>query len=135
MLWSMSSFSQMIHGLAVTVENAQSALPVPATGSDGADITTIRSSGFATRDGEILIDGSTGITLSGVVKLYGYVTSRARWYLVATLNDAADIALTAAVGYGQRVFDVGTYDRLALAATVSAGTVTVAYVPIEDQGS
>lgn len=94
---------------------APGALAVPATSSDGADISTWREeSRSKTMRAFVYLYGNAA-TLTAVW-LWGYRHSR--WHRLGMLNGGSDIPITSATqGYSEVVGFVGIFDRLAVSAT------------------
>lgn len=114
---------------------AAAALAVPATASDGVDVSTWRTGstplGFV--QALIAIDSDASTTLTSPT-LYGYgpygPSGASQWFVIGTLNGGTAIALTAAVGFAQMFQFPCVFTRLAVGATVSAGNVGYTATPV-----
>lgn len=117
---------------------ATASLPAPTTApteGDPDDIRSWRTGAYAPRDASIAIDPSDVVTLPGPVYVCGYDADAAAWRWCGVLNNGADIAMTADLGFEAKVYDVGTFHHLRLYAAgafVGAGTITVTATPFED---
>jgi hypothetical protein len=120
--------SALIRSKAIEVEAAQASLPAPVDDGDGKDVTDWRIGGRAPRLYDLAIAASEACTLSDVY-LAGYRDGS--WRNLGNLNGGQDIDLTADVGWSGGARDLGLFDRLALVAGVSAGTVTFTVTPVE----
>lgn len=104
----------------------------PSSGSDGVSTAAFRGFGRIT----IVLDADAARTLADPtggtagVELWAYESSQ--WSLIGILNDGADISIVANTQGWAVTLDLGrSYDRLAVAGTPSAGTITQRFVPIE----
>lgn len=119
-----------LHHLALTQAASQSHA-APADATDGVSLETWKRGGYAPDAVAVALDGSTTIAISEGAYLAGYDATDEKWRKVVDLNDGEAIALTATVGYEERVIDVGAFDRLAVVTTGDTGTTTVTLTPIE----
>lgn len=111
----------------------------PALVSDGIDVTSWHEAGSMTYPQfEVFLDGSAAASLTAPsagtlgVELWGYKASRSAWYFIQSLNKGTAIPIIGAgQGYAEQVNDVGDFDRLAVACTISAGTLTASFGPLE----
>jgi hypothetical protein len=109
----------------------------PAVAADGVDITSWRpDSKRSPRLVQAFIAGSAAASItepaSGTigVELWGYALSQ--WWLLGALNDGAAIPIVSATqGFAESLNEIGDFDRLAVAGTVSAGTATYVFAPLE----
>lgn len=109
----------------------------PALATDGVDVTSWRTNlFFSAQMAEVLIDGDGAMTITvptggaGGVELWGYRLSQ--WWRIGFLNDGADIVIVGDLqGYAAQVDLIGTFDRIAIAGTPSAGTAIAKLIPIE----
>lgn len=109
----------------------------PALITDGVDITTWRpDSKRSPRLVQMFISGTGAASItepaSGTigVELWGYTLGQ--WWLIGALNSGAAIPIVGATqGFAQSLNEIGDFDRLAVAGTVSAGTATVVFAPLE----
>lgn len=108
----------------------------PSLSTDGIDITTWRSSIMGYPDAIVMFDASVAANIQAPtggtegVELWGYIGSA--WYLLASLHDGNQINLAGpGQGFSQELHDLASCDRLAVAGTVSAGTVTYKFGPLE----
>jgi hypothetical protein len=110
----------------------------PTSATDGVDLSTWKSGGVYSPDFvEIYFDGTAAATVSAPpggtigVELWGFKFGQ--WWLTTALNVGAVIPIASdTLGAAQRVEDVvGGFDRLFVAGTASAGTVTAQFVPLE----
>lgn len=112
----------------------------PTLNTDGVDLSTWKAnSTFAAPSALLVLDGSAAQTLASPTggasgpELWGYVTSMGLWCLIGYLNNGSSIPIVAdAQGWAQRITNVGVFDRLAVAATVSAGTCAAKFMPIDE---
>lgn len=121
----------------ITAASAIGARPTLVT--HGADITPWRKSLFTPPDAVVLIDGSVAADLTSPaggtegVELWGYI--RSLWKFLGVLKAGGTIHIVSATqGHAEQVTDVGLADRLAIAATVSAGASTATFAPLESWG-
>ena len=109
----------------------------PTLSSDGVDITSWSTAGGG---GPIaaacLIDGSAGATIASPTggtagpEVWAYIL--AQWYLVGYLNNGVTIPIDGDTqGFATQLSGIGIATRLYVAGTVSAGTATAKYVPME----
>lgn len=109
----------------------------PTTAIDGVDVT-----GWRTRDrfsgplAAVFLDGDAAVTIgaptggSSGPELWGYRFGQ--WWRVGYLNDGQDVAVAANLqGYVQAVNTIGIFERLCIAGTVTGGTATAKFVPID----
>ncbi len=109
----------------------------PALSTDGVDVTTWRPDGKRSpRLAQVFIAGSTAASItepsSGTigVELWGYVLGQ--WWLLGALNSGNAIPIVSATqGHAETLNEIGDFDRLAVAGTVSAGTATYVFAPLE----
>lgn len=131
----MGNYSKKRSTLAVTIETDDATLAEPTTDTDGGDITGWRTpDGFAPRDAVVIV--KPGVSAGGTVTivapvLRGYDIDDAKWRDIGKLNSGDDIVVTATLEWEARVFDVGMFERLALAGTPD-DNATVVVKPVED---
>lgn len=108
----------------------------PAAAGDGVDTSSWRSGNYGPIATQIYFDGDqtanvTQPTGGAVgVELWGF--KLAQWWRIAILNGGNQIPIASAtLGESERVDFAGGFDRLFVAGTASAGTVTVQFVPWE----
>jgi len=97
-----------------------------------ADMLAIQSIGDMRQDvGDVILTEVTGtpITVTGAY-LVGYCPATSKIRFLGYLNDGNPITLTA-IGYTERVIDVGAFTHLAVVDTGSGGTHTYGYIPLE----
>lgn len=112
----------------------------PAGALAGVDITGWRDNGiFAPPIAGMFVAGSQALVLDspagGVrgAELYGWRLSK--WWLIGYLNDGVAIDIGGAdLGYAQEVNILGIFTRLAVVASVSVGTASVTFAPIDHWG-
>lgn len=104
----------------------------PSGASDGVDMSALRGVSRYT----IKLDADAARTVtsptggSSGVELWGY--DGVQWSLIGLLNNGADITIIADTQSWAVTVDLGrSYDRLEVAGTKSAGTVTKQFTPIE----
>jgi hypothetical protein len=124
-------------GLIVTTPIATTR---PTGAGDGVSITGWLSNGifspplagmFISGSGVLTLDSPTGGTRGA--ELYGWRLSK--WWLIGYLNDGTAIGIGGAgLGYAQEVNILGIFTRLAVAASVSAGTAQAQFAPIDHWG-
>lgn len=103
----------------------------PSSSSDGLSTSSWRSGAFSPNAALVYLgSASTGIAITDNAYVAGYIEAIDEWFKVATLEGS--IALTANVGHGQRVIDVGGFDRLAVVSTGDTGTHKYGFIPIEE---
>lgn len=109
----------------------------PANPGDGVDITSWRTNlEFSAPYAIVFIDCTAAATLNAPangleVELWGYRTNFG-WHRIGFLNDASDIIIAVdLLGYSQECDVLGVFERLCVAATVSAGQATAKFVPME----
>lgn len=110
---------------------AASDLTPPSSGSSGASIIASpdwMSSSMGPAAAMVSIVFSTSANMA-TPKLYGYRNSQ--WFVIGDLNNGSTFAGTTTIGFAQAVQMVGVFERLAVGATLSAGTATVTFEPIE----
>lgn len=122
-------------------EQAELLIAVSATRPSGAgagvDVTSWRQNAlFGPPLAAVFLDGSGAQTLSSPTggtagpELWGYV--KGEWWLIGYLNNGTDIAIVgAAQGFAQEMQVMGIFERLAVAATISAGTCNARLFPID----
>lgn len=125
--------------VALLKDRATSAVAIgarPSVAGDGVDITAWRSGAFTCAQATVLVDGSAAAALTAPgagtegVELWGYVLSQ--WWLIGSLHDGNQINIAGdSQGFAQVLNDLGAFERLAVAATVSAGSATAKFVPME----
>lgn len=104
----------------------------PSSGTDGLSTDSWKSGAFSPDAAMVYLgSASTGIAIAAGAYVAGYVAKLDEWFKIADLNAGAAIALTANVGYGQRVIDVGGFDRLAVVDGGDTGTHKYGFIPIE----
>ena len=110
---------------------AASALAVPSSASDGADVSSWRSGSHAKTMRAFVYLYGTAATLSAVW-LWGY--RHGRWHRLGQLNGGSDIPITSATqGYSEVIGFVGIFTRLAVSAT-GAASITQEFEPGEVVG-
>lgn len=126
----MSAKSTAVVASGVTLHSAAASLPAPTS---GVSIAGLRRGAMGARDGIVVLEGSQAtVSIAAPIILCGKLGTK--MYKLATLNKGALITVTDTLGYAERVFDVGVFDELALTSgTITNGTVTVKFVPIEVQ--
>jgi hypothetical protein len=110
----------------------------PSADGDGVDITGWRlGGGFGPSRAALFLDGSEAQTLTSPTggadgpELWGYRLSQ--WWRLGYLNNGADIVIAgASQGFPTEVDVVGIFERLAVAATPSAGTTTAKFAPLQE---
>lgn len=128
---------QLVGLLTDKVTNAIAIGARPALAGDGVDISSWKSGGtFLNPLMQVFIDGTGALDLTGPaastegVELWGYKLGA--WYMFAHLNGGAQIHVAGVgQGYSEVVADLGDFDRLAVAATVSANAATVKFGAME----
>lgn len=112
----------------------------PSASSDGVDISSWRSAGYGPFSVQVYFDGTqaanvtqpTGGTVG--VEVWGFKTVNGigQWWRCAILNGGNQIPIVSdTLGETERVDSIGSFDRLFVAGTASAGTVTALFVPLE----
>lgn len=127
----------MNEGRLVTVAIATAR---PTSALDGVDISSWRDNGvFAPPLAGMFISGSVALTLDSPAggargaELYGWRLSK--WWLIGYVNDGTAISIASAdLGYAQEVNVLGLFTRLSLVASISVGTATVTFAPIDHWG-
>lgn len=129
--------SVKLSSLAVTVASAAASLPVPS----GAPLQAVldafeawESGTYTPKFATVSIDAAGAGSISAGATLYGWDATDGIQRAIATLNGGAAIALTATVGYEERLNDVAFFDALTVSGTVVGTTVTVKFTPIETAG-
>jgi hypothetical protein len=125
-----ASQSTISHESTITLHSAATSLAAPSLSSDGADITALRRGRFAPRDSIVTIDATGTVSLTDAY-ICGYDANDAKWRALAKLNQGDTIALTATIGYAEKVFDVACFSRVAVMGTFT-GTLTVRLKPVEN---
>lgn len=116
------SLSVLLSQLAVTIEDAQTTLPLPTIASDGASIAGWASGPYFPLEGELKLTAGGAVVLSGA-EIYEW--DGAVWCSLGLLNAGNDITLSATRGFKHPIYGpVGT--RLAVAATLSAAVAVTA---------
>ena len=80
---------------------------------------------------QLIADGAVTLTTAQV---YGYIgdASSGDWHLIGNLFAGADIAMTATIGFAEKLLDVGIFDFLAISDAGAGGANVVAnYIPAE----
>jgi hypothetical protein len=125
------------------VERAQSHVLTgarPVSVADGVDTSTWRSGAYGPFSAQIYLDGNqaasvtqpTGGTAGVEVWALKTVNGSTQWYRIAVLNAGSPIPLVSDVlGESERLDFIGSFDRLFIAGTASAGAVTATFVPYE----
>lgn len=107
----------------------------PSTSAHGLATSTWKSGAFSPNAAFVYLgSASAAIAISSGAYVAGYVAALDEWFKIADLNNAAAISLTATLGYGQRVIDVGGFDRLAVVTDGDTGTHKYGFIPIEEIG-
>lgn len=109
----------------------------PVSAGDGVDLATWKTGGgYVDLSGFIYFSGTLAASLTAPtggtlgVELWGFKLGQ--WWLVGSLNNAAAIPIVSAtLGAVTKSDLIGGFDRLFVAATTSAGTVTAQFVPLE----
>lgn len=126
--------SQLNTGRRVKIHDGAGAFPDPPTVGPGS-ILDWHPNGRGPRAVVVQIQrvsGAGDVTIAGPVELCGYDVELASWFVLGTLNGGEAITVDA-VGYAERVQDVGVFDELQLrGATPGGGTVDVYITPIEE---
>lgn len=127
-------YVQPVAGL-LTAANPAATLPVPSASTDGVDISTWRKgvTPIGYQACIVMLDADGASTLTGPVNIYGwspYAGTGGRWRLIGSLFKAANVALTATVGYDEQINFPCVFTRLCVAATVSANNVSHRYLPV-----
>lgn len=112
----------------------------PATAEDGVDITSWRltaSAGYGPSVAAVFLDGTEALTLDSPTggidgpEIWGY--RLAKWYRLGYLNNGLPIPIaSASLGFAAQVEGVGIFERIAIAATPSAGSATASLIPIQE---
>jgi len=112
----------------------------PTSDSDGVDITGWRlTAGYVYCPGVAVLrlQGSAALTLASPTdgldgpELWGY--RDAAWWRLGYLNNGLDILIVGAdQGFAAEVDFVGVFDRIAVAGTPSAGSVTAILTPLQE---
>jgi hypothetical protein len=109
----------------------------PATADDGVDITGWRTNlEFSAPYAVVFVECDAAATISALmgsigIELLGYRTNFG-WRLIGYLNNAGQITIAAdLIGYAQECDVLGVFERLCIAATVSAGTAIAKFCPLE----
>jgi hypothetical protein len=109
----------------------------PTSATDGIDLSSWKQGGnglYAFDAAALLLDEASGaIAIAAGAYIAGYIATLAAWFRIADLNGGAAIALTADVGFGQRVIDLGGFDRAAVVDAGDAGTHKYKLAPVEAQ--
>lgn len=111
----------------------------PSISTDGVDITNWRTtSPYAPPLAALMLVGTAAANVSSPTggsngaEVWGYVTAQSEWFLIGYLNSQTAVPIVgSAQGYAQEIDVIGIFDRLAVAGTVSAGTVTAKLAPID----
>lgn len=112
----------------------------PSGATDGVDTSSWRSGAYGPFSLQVYFDGTQAANVTQPtggavgVELWGLktVNGAAKWWRVAILNGGSQIPIvSAALGESEKVDLVGSFDRLFVAGTGSAGTVTALFVPYE----
>jgi hypothetical protein len=109
----------------------------PASPTDGVDLAAWKSGGaYGPVTAQIYLDGTAAATIAapagGAAGVELWAFRLGQWWLVGVLHAGAPIPIASAtLGATERIDDVGGFDRLFLAGTPSAGTVTAQLVPLE----
>lgn len=109
----------------------------PALAGDGVDVTSWRPDGKRSpRDLQLFIAGTVAASITAPgggtvgVELWGYKLGA--WWFNCSINGANAVPIAGAgQGYAQPVYELGDFDRLAIAGTVSAGSASVVFAPLE----
>lgn len=108
----------------------------PAAAGDGVDIKFWRTNNqFSAGMAAVFLSGTAPATVNAPAgalgaELWGYAMTK--WWLAGVLHDGLDIPIIgASQGFMQQLSILGIFERLAVAATVSAGIVTATFVPVE----
>jgi hypothetical protein len=112
----------------------------PTTAGDGVAVTSWQwpALGNAAPSGAVLfLDASEALTLASPTggsdgpEVWGYRLST--WWRLGYLNNSIDIVIVGpAQGFAAELNIIGVFDRLAIAGTPSAGTVTASIAPINE---
>ena len=113
---------------AITIAGAVATLPAPSAVTDGAAVTSWRQGGYSDRITEIAITAEVAVTLTDAW-LCGW--NGTTWLHIAQLNGGNAIDLAGTLGWAEKFTDVGTFTRLAVESTKTAGEVTVIGTQIE----
>lgn len=110
--------------ISTTRPSDASAHGVDMTALRGVSRYTIKIDADAARTITSPTGGSSGVELWGC--------EQSQWSLIGLLNNGADITIIADTQSWSVTVDLGrSYDRLEVAGTKSAGTVTKQFIPIE----
>jgi len=124
--------STLNHGRSVALYTAaaDAAIIAPTLATSGASIADLQLGSTVPSVLMLTIVAAGSCTFTdGTV--YGYDPVSAKWMQIGLLNRGLVITLTAAVGYAQRVIDVGIFSRIAVSGTLSASTATISLTAID----
>jgi hypothetical protein len=131
----MPRYIKPVNGLAVTKAGAAT-LPTPSAATDGVELTDwVRFSGmgWAMAVVSLFSDATSNITNP---KLYAYgpygANGANQWLFVQNLNGGNAIALTAIVGWVDKIELPAQFISLAVGGTVDVGNVGYAFTPLDE---
>ncbi len=109
----------------------------PAALTDGVDLATWKTQGaYGFVSALIYFDGTGAATITAPtggaagVELWGLKSGQ--WWLIGSLNAGSSIVIVAdTLGNVTQTDSVGGFDRLFVAGTMSSGTGTAQFVPLE----
>lgn len=109
----------------------------PAAPTDGADLATWKVGGaYGPSSVAIYLDGTAPATIAAPaggslgVELWGFKLGQ--WWLIGSLNASVAIPVASdTLGSVVQLEGIGGFDRLFVAGTPSAGTVSAQLVPLE----
>ena len=112
----------------------------PSGLTDGVDTSSWRSAGYGPFSVQIYFDGSAAANVTQPtggavgVEVWGLKTINGltQWWRVAILNGGNQIPVVSdTLGESELVNAIGSFDRLFVAGTASAGTINALFVPLE----
>jgi hypothetical protein len=108
----------------------------PALGADGVDLASWRTGGYGPVEAAVYLDGTAAVSIGAPaggtlgVELWGFKLGQ--WWLIGALNGGAAIPIASdTLGATVQINEIGGFDRLFVAWTISAGTGTAQFVPLE----
>lgn len=128
-----STSESMLVTVAVTADR-------PTDDGDGVDVTAWQLTalgGFGPPAAVLFLDASEPLTLASPTggldgpEVWGYWLSK--WWRLGYLNNSVDIVIVGpSQGFAAELAIIGIFDRLAVAGTPSAGTVTASIAPLQE---
>jgi len=109
----------------------------PGSPTDGVDLTSWKTGGvYGPVSAAIYFDGTAGATIGvpggGVLGVELWGSKLGQWWLIRALRAGASIPIVSdTLGATEQIDEIGGFDRLFVAGTASAGTVTAQFVPFE----